>query len=514
MKEVSKNTLMKRLLVVPLVCALFAMPLWGADDHDHDHPAETLPRPGAGARPADSGAGESCTASPVALAAFANGERYDFNSVVSLISSPLCAVVHRQVSAAAISQGVNFNKSGPFRLDTYAKTLVSGPGGSVSLMDQTLARSIPQTLAENPLTSAELLPLLGQVSLLSPTAARSVLTTLIHQETQEADRKMSGVKASLAPAIAADLAVSLLRMGVLEPAIAADLGESVEDLALTVQADSLAKFFRGLAAAANAEPGLAATFNLSASALNRGVQKGKTGFNDDQQARLLRAVFEAVLASVSGSGALEPGAAELNEAMESLVEGQPLTLTALKKLWRVATQILSKSSTQSALAEALAGSLTPQVVFLRADVRESLLAAAVNYPVVARAIQQAFVDSWVKGWKKMSDGEMSVAAFNRLRVTYFEPFVPRLLDCPPDSIDPLFIRAVARWGILKESDIEKKLPRLFLAQLEKKDKASQAALKDESAEGSARALASSFSLLWSLHTAHLPVLNRWVKKNE
>src|SRR5690606_31599292 len=127
--------------------------------------------------------------------------------------------------------------------------------------------------------SSEMLPLLGQLSLLSPTAARTTLTTLIRQEAENADAKLAQAKADLKPAIAADLAVSLLRMGVLDPVVASDLSGAVEELALTVQADSLGKFFRGLAAAAAADAALAPTFNQSATALNRGVQKGKETLN-------------------------------------------------------------------------------------------------------------------------------------------------------------------------------------------------------------------------------------------
>jgi hypothetical protein len=494
------------------LCLIPAAGLFAADDHDHDHPVGPSLPPRQGAKSNGQGSQDSCSASPSALADFANGENYDFNSVVSMIASPLCAVVHRQVSKAAISQGVKFISSGPYKLDGYAKTIVNGPGSSVTLLDQTLGRTIPQILAENPLSSAELLPLLGQLSLLSPSAARASLTQLIQQEAQEADRKLAGAKAALAPAISADLAVSLLRMGILEPVIAADLGEAVEDLALTVQADSLAKFFRGLAAAATADPNLAAAFNSSASALNRGVQKGSSAFTDDQQARLLRAVFEAVAASTSG--ALEPGSAELNESVATLIDGKPLTLTALKKLWLQAMRVLSKSPTQQALADAVAASLTEQMVFLRSDVREPLLTAATLYPQLSLAIQKCLALAWGRGWKKLQDGQISVDAFNRLRVTYFEPFIPRILDASTESLDPFFIRAIVKWGLLKDSEVEKKLPRLFLAQLERRNKSVQAAIQDPTAERLIQSHVENFSVNWSLHHAYLPVLNRWVKKNE
>ncbi len=483
-----------------------------ADDHDHERGKASPARPTQGK--GGSGASDGCAASPSRLADFANGEKYDFNSVVTFITNPICAGVHAQLSRAAIAEGVSFNKAGPYKLDQYAKSLTQGPSGTASNVDQILGKTIPQTLTENPLTSSELLPLLGQLSLLSPTAARATLTTLIRQETESADQRLSQAKADLKPAIAADLAVSLLRMGVLDPVVASDLGEAVEEMALTVQADSLARFFRGLAAAATADVALAPTFNQSATSLNRGVRNGKETLSDEQQGRLLQAVFEAVRSSVGGTGLLEPGSAELNESVQTLVEGRPLTLTSLHKLWREATRLLAVSPTQPALAEAVAASLTPQMVFLRADARDLLLVASVNYPVLATAVQQNFVYAWMKAWDRMSQGEMSVRNFNRLKAAYFEPMVPKILDFPPDSIDTQWLRSANRWGLIKDQDIEKKFPRLFLAQLEKRDRSAKAALADDSAEASLRALSDSFAVVWSLHQVHLPILNRWVKKHE
>ncbi len=486
-----------------------------ADEHDHDHdaPAKPAPRPSVQKRPSEAG-GEGCGASPSGLASFANGEKYDFNSVVGFITSPACAAVHWQVSQAAIDEGVRFQSSGPFRLDQYAKSRSKGASGTVTAVDQTLGKVIGPLLSENPLSSAEMLPLLGQLALLSPSAARTTLTTLIRQETEAADRKLATANESLKPAIASDLAVSLLKMGVLDPAVASDLGDSVEDLALTVQADSLGKFFRGLAAAASVDGSLAPAFNLSATALNRGVRKGQAGMSSDQQARLLQAVFEAVRASSGAGGQLEPGSIELNEAVGSLAKGQSLSVTSLKKLWKEATRILSQSTTQTALADSVAASLTPQMVFLKPQMRDQLLVAAASYPVLAFAIQQNFVDAWTKAWNRMSQTELSLSAFNRLRVTYFEPFVPKILDFPSESIDVKWMRAANRWGLIKDSEVEKKFPRLFLAQLERRDRAIKPLAKESTPDAQMKSFSENLAILWALHQAHLPILHKWVKRNE
>lgn len=500
---------MKQLICFTFLLAVMA---WGADDHDHDHDAPKPGRPTVGK--ASGGGDEGCNANPSRLADFANGDKFDFNSVVSFITSPACAVVHQQVAKAAIAEGINWNTSGPFRLDNHARNLTTGPSGTASSLDQILGKTIPAALGDNPLTSAELLPLLGQLSILSPTAARVTLSTLIRQEAQVADSKIASAKPGLKPAVSTDLAVSLLRMGILDPVVASDLGEAVEEMALTVQADSLGKFFRGLAAAATADATLAPTFNLSATALNRGVQKGKNVMTADQQARLLQAVFDAVRAAVGGSGLLEPGSSELNEALGTLVDGKSLTVTSLRRVWREATRILSQSPSQPALADAVAASLTPQMVFLRDDVKSQLLQASLNYPQLGRAVQQNFIYAWVKAWNRMAEGGMPVSNFNRLKTGYFETMVPRILDLPPDTIEVAFLRALNRWGLIKDEDIEKKFPRLFLAQLEKRDRANKAFAGDESAENAMRTLASSLAVVTSLYQVHLPVLNRWVKRHE
>jgi hypothetical protein len=502
-----KNTMKLLCLAFFITAVCFA-----GDDHDHDHDA---PKPGRPTIGKQAGPGEEgCNASPARLADFANGDKFDFNSVVTFITSPACAVVHQQVSKAAMAEGIKWTSSGPFRLDNHARSLTTGPSGAASNLDQILGKTIPAALGENPLTSAELLPLLGQLSILSPTAARVTLSTLIRQEAQSADGKIAAAKPGLKLALATDLAVSLLRMGILDPTVLSDLGEAVEEMALTVQADSLGKLFRGLAAAATADATLAPSFNFSATALNRGVQKGKKTLSSDQQSRLLQAVFDAVRAAVGGSGLLEPGSSELNEALATLVDGKTLTVTSLRRVWKEATRILSQSPSQPALADAVAASLTPQMVFLRDDVKGQLLQASLNYPQLGHAVQQNFVYAWVKAWNRMAEGGMPVSNFNRLKAGYFEPMVPKILDFPPDSIDVAFLRALGRWGLIKDEDIEKKFPRLFLAQLEKRDKAMKTFAGDESPENAMRSLATSLAVVTALYQVHLPVLNKWVRRHE
>ncbi len=497
--------------------AFLALPCAGLAGDEHDHEHEKNP-PAKGGRPAATKAEvqeeDTCGASPQRLAEFANGEKYDFNSVVTFITSPTCAVMHAPIARAAMAEGIKWRSSGPMRLDQHARNLTKGAPALVSNLDQALGKSIPGELVENPLPSSELLPLLGQLSLLSPTAARSTLTTLIRQEAEQGDAKLSAAKPNLKPALAAELAVSLLKMGVLDPTVSSDLADAVEEMALSVQADSLGKFFRGLAAAATADATLAPTYNLQASALNRGVQKSKPNLQAEDQGRLLQAVFEAVRSAVAGSGMLEPGAAELNDALKVLAEGKAIGMTSLRRLWKEATQALSQSPTQPALADAVAASLTPQMVFLRADVKKLLLAAAANYPSLSHAVQQQFVYAWAKAWQRMVDRKMDIGDFNRVKSVYFEPVAAQILEFPPDLIDARFLLALSRWGLVTEDQVEKKFPRLFLAQLEVREKELRRGMNEDSPENTVRSLASSLGVLTSLYQVYLPVLSRWVQKNE
>ena len=501
---------MSRLLT--LLFFAIALPLWAGDDHDHENTPTKPARPAVG-RPTQS-ASEGCTASPAKLAQFANGEKYDFSSVVSLITHPACAVVHAQVSKAAMDEGIKWNTSGPYRLDNHARSVTTGPSGTASNVDQILGKTIPGVLREHPQSTAELLPLLGQLALLSPSAARVTLSTVIRQETETGEQKIESAQEGLKPTLATDLAVSLLRMGVLDPVVSSDLAGAVEEMALTVQADSLGKFFKGLAAAATADATLAPTFNLTAGALNRGVKRGGKVQNDDQKARLLEAVFESVRAAVAGSGLLEPGSSELNEAVGTLVQGKSITLTSLRKLWKEAVKLLAQSPSQPALAQAVAASLTDQMVFLKDDLKTPLMAAAGNYPVLAKAVQQSFVFAWVKAWNSMAESGLAVSTFNRLKVGYFEPLVAKILEFPPAALDTRFLAALQEWSLLKDDDIEKRFPRLFLSQLERRDKAVAENAKENSPENAMRSLATDMAVVSSLFQVHLPVLNRWVKKHE
>lgn len=519
----SVSRLIVGVLVTCLMVVQTATAAPGGDDHDHDHPEKGGPAKG-GPKPAP-GRGrtgdtpsrrgdEGCPVNPVGLADFANGERYDYANMVTYLTNPTCQGAARQISLAALSYGVTFTDKPPFRLDNFAKALPKVDLESAKRIEMSLDKSIPSLLRANPMSSSDLLPLLGQLSLLSPGAARATLANVIQQELYAGDSRILVEGKKGRDAAAADLARTLVRLGANESAIASEMAENVEDMALLAQADSLARIFRALSAAATMDASLVPTFNLSAGALNRGVQRGKKLFVSADKAALLTALFTAVRASMAGTGALEPGAAELNEALAALLGETPLTATNLRKLWKEAVKILTQSPSQTALAEAISLSLTPQVIFLLPEDMEQLLVAARSYPQVAGAIQANFLLAWNRVWNDLHDGRIKVKTFNRMKEKYFEPLVAEILDLDPYLIDSFWLREVTRRGLVQDEDIEKRFPRFVLAFLDRREKASKAAAVEPGPEPMLASMAENFAVTWTLNSVHVPALLKWVKKYE
>lgn len=522
------TALINRRVQAFLACILIGHGTAGfaGEDHDHDLPGKKAPAAGSPAPPPASAPKlgprtsaptaerptEGCPVSPGSLAAFANGEAYEFSSMVTYLANPLCAANSRQLAQSAIREGISFNTSGPFRMDNFAASVTKGDADSLKRTDIVLGNSVPALLRMNPMTSQDLLPLLGQFAVLSPRAARSTLANIIQQELYSGDNL---IQASPGSDVAArDLASTLMKLGAYEPSIASELAESIEDMALMSQADSLAQMFRALSAAATVEASLVPTFNLSASAINRGVQRGKNLFVASDKAAMTKTVFTGIQAALKGKDALEAGATELNEALAALLNGAPLQVTTLKKFWKEAVRILAATSTQTALAEAVAFSLNPQMIFLLPEDMGRLLTAAKNYPEIAGSIQANFLSAWKKLWVDLHDGKVKVLTFNRMKSKYFEPLVAEILELDPYLIDSFWLREVTRRGLVQDADVEKRFPRLVLAYLERRDKASRATASDGGLEPTMASMTENFAVLWSLSQVHVPALLKWVKKYE
>ena len=436
----------------------------GVKDVPIDNPSV---RAQAGADKQD-GAPPQCRVRPSALASFANDDpRKDFSSMVAFLTAPECSSAAPEIAQMAISSGVSFSGKGPIRLDNFARGLASNSLASSKRLDLDLRKSIPAMLAGQSLSAREMLPLLGKVSLLSQSSGRYLLGKLNVQELYAGDDLLKAQSGQGAEVVAAELAKTLVRLGAGENLIASEMAENVEEMALLAQADSLGKYFRALSAAATAEATLIPTFNLSAGALNRGVQRGAKFYRNDDSDLLLASVFSAITSAIQGSPSLETGAAELNEACGVLMSGEPLTATGLKSMWGQVMWILSLTTTQNSLAEAVALSLTPEFVFMVPSRQHDLMAASRNYPQIAGAVQNTFLKSWAKMWHGAHSGQLALSQFNHMKRQYFEPMVVDILDWNPYLIDPVWLSTVVSAGLVRDEDIEKRFPRYVLAFLER-----------------------------------------------
>ncbi len=524
-------------------CLSHMLPVYGDDDHDHDKlngpPSATLPNgnapkvpgaqtppspvkipphedrprttaPGPGPRPS----GGNCRVSPGSLTSFANGENYNYGDMVTYLTSPDCREESKAISSFAIQNGVDFKTTGPFRLDGFAQQLKNNQLENSRRVEILLGQSIPNQLRINPLGSSELLPLIGQLSLLSPKAARAAMANLIEQELYQGDTQLQQLSGSDKEGVANDLARMVMTLGGTQPAIVSEISESVEDMALLSQADSLGKIFRSLSAVSVAEPSLSPTFNTTAGAFNRGIQRRTDSLGKANRKNMLFTAFTGIQSAIKGGEALEPGANELNEAMSALLQGAPLQATQLKQLWKDIIRVLAGTSSQSALAQAVGLSIKPQYVFLPADEIGKLLQASRNYPELAGALQQNFLLSWKQQWDDLHEGKLKVRTFNKLKDKIFEPLVAELLELDPYLVDPQWLHEVTRRGLVSDSDIEKRFPRLVLANLERREKAARQMVQDQGVEPTILSMSENLAVVWALSQTEVPALLRWVKKNE
>ena len=342
----------------------------------------------------------------------------------------------------------------------------------------------------------------------------AAMANLIEQELYQGDTQLQQLSGSDKEGVANDLARMVMTLGGTQPAIVSEISESVEDMALLSQADSLGKIFRSLSAVSVAEPSLSPTFNTTAGAFNRGIQRRTDSLGKANRKNMLFTAFTGIQSAIKGGEALEPGANELNEAMSALLQGAPLQATQLKQLWKDIIRVLAGTSSQSALAQAVGLSIKPQYVFLPADEIGKLLQASRNYPELAGALQQNFLLSWKQQWDDLHEGKLKVRTFNKLKDKIFEPLVAELLELDPYLVDPQWLHEVTRRGLVSDSDIEKRFPRLVLANLERREKAARQMVQDQGVEPTILSMSENLAVVWALSQTEVPALLRWVKKNE
>ncbi len=500
----SKNLNVKILII----CLCFIQSLLLAEN-EHD---SSMSRPKIGRLEEDSSAQEpKCYVKPSSLVNFANGESYDFTSLVTFLTSSPCINSSTEIAKIAMSYDIRFSNKAPFRLDYWAKNYGSLSNESLKKRELQIQQNISSLYRLTNLTSSETFPLIGQLAILSPSAARFMLSKAIEKELFNASDVINSSNDRQSAAV--NLSKTLLKLGATEAVLASEMARSVEEMALLCQADSLVRYFRALSAATGVEAHLIPTHNITSSAFYRGIKKKDLlSFSNTEREKMLNAVFEAIYSSVTSSSELESSIAELNESLGILIKDSPLTITSLKNLYKEAIHVLSLTDSQEFLSTAVAKSLTPESVFLLKEYRQDLVNAAKRYPEIAGAIQKTFLESWEKMWKDLSSNHISVAKFNRIKNKYFEPYVKLILEWPNDLIDYKWLSIVLANKLVEDEDIEMRFPKLVLSLLEKRDTINKEAANTNELSPLVSSLAENMAILWSLSRLHIPALQNWVKK--
>ncbi len=457
---------------------------------------------------------ENCKINAGDISKFANGEGYNFNSVVDLVAKPACAPFSNAIVAQEIAQGVNFNRT-PFHLDGFSKGYSNLTIDGKRSVERGIQKNVAAALRSTPLSNRELLPVLGQLALLSPKSARSMLAYLITQElvSQELEGKKGLIEGKdLVPAI--DIVRTLKKFGAEESLIVAELSNNVEEMAATSQADSLGQVLTGLALAARELDQFSLAFNSSAEAFKRGVKQSVEQYTDEERGNLLKAGFSAANASAGYSPSIEPGAQEINEVLGLLLRGQALDETTLKTVWRKVVEVAAASPGQTALAQALALSLTSEVIYLPKKDRDKVLECAKEHRSVAVAVQESFLEAWRDSRAQLRARKLKVVKFNERKEKFFEPWVSGTLELEVSSITPAWIKEVVNLGLVNDDNIQAKFPRFVLALMNENENASKKLVLEGGVEPMIETAMTSFNILWNLTDIYVPALNEWAKRHD
>ena len=504
---------------------LLASPCIGAgpsgappDDHEtpssNEGPTQRKGRQSADKLPERNRSAGSCNVDPGELAEFANGETFHFEALTDFLSDPSCQGNSREsIAKEAVRIGVKFSETGALRLDGFAKNILLSSTPSAA-GEAALRNAVPPFLRSDTSSAKELLPLLGQLALLSPTAARFTLAEIQQRELAIGDTRLSQSPPSVREKVAKELALSLVNLGADKRELASEFASSVEELALLAQADSLARLFRALSAAAAVESGLVTTLNLSAGAFNRGVQRGLPVFGERELEGLRKTAQQSARIALKEGSSQSVANSEFNESLAALLGDKPLTKEQLKRYWEEIVQLLGNSRAHVALSEAVGASLTDEILFLDADHLGALIRAADLYPELGSRVQVVFVDAWEGAWTKVGDGSLPVKEWRIWKQKYAIPFGAALLSLDPASLKYEVMRRLARFDLITDDEIEKRLPRQVLTLLNRR----LDLVNDKDPErGLDRALASlggNFAVSWTLQNVQLPILMEWVRKQE
>lgn len=494
-------------LVVFLVAVFLTLTASGGEA-DHDHGGHS---PGGAAQTTEVTDGR-CQVSPKRLADFANGESYDFPNLVTFITQPSCRASSREISRAAVAQGVDFTPDPPFKLSQYASSISKTDLESARNVDIALSKTVPQILRGELPDAKRMLPIIGQLSLLSGKAAQTALTYVINQEIATGDQRLQSAASYEKPQVSSQLAAALVRLGANTPMIAGELASSVEEMVLLQQGDTVAGYFRALAAASGVESSLVPTFQASSAAASRGAKKAA---KMNPNGEVLKALFIALQATLETGSGLENSLGDFNDALEALLLGRALTDSQLKVLWQAVVRLLSSTPTQSGLADAVARGLTPSVMYLKEGSRAEFLRAALQYPQLARQLQRQFIDGYEQMWSRMHSRTMAVAAFNRIQAQYYRPYVAGILDLNPEDIDLVWARYCMDQQLVGNEDVERRFPKVVLSLLSREARNSENVefIATDVDRGIA-SLARKLNLSYSLQTVLIPALDEWIASYE
>ncbi len=479
----------------------------GTPDHDVTKPLKKGPRKIGVKSP-----GEDPCLGGRGLAAFANGDDYNMEGMVSFLTDSSCQERQPQIVRDALSQRISFNEA-PFRLKQLASNFDPASLQSVEQTNQTLVRVVPMLLKEHPLTNNAVLPILGQVAVLSQPAARKILAEMIQTELVSSDSLMKTSNREKGN-LASDLAKTILAYGASSPLIAAEISEATEEMALSAQVDSLGKVLSALAEAARAEVELIPTLELSVGGTRRGLEKGQTFLSAQEKQSLLKVLFERIKPNFLAEPEFDGVSSDYNRAFKVLLKNKTLTQTALRDAWRECLQILSVNRNQSALAVALGLSLTGDMVYLNQSEKQLLLMASNNYRFLAVAVQRSFLAAWNEAWDNLHDQKLPPGLFNSRKDKYFIPTVEGILELDPEFIEREWIKFAWEKGFVKDEQIETRFPKILLVQLKRRENSLKKLMVDSSLQSQMTALAESLAVGRFLSSVQVPALNGWIKKNE
>lgn len=446
------------------------------------------------------------------LAAFANGDDFNMGGMIAFLTDSSCQERQSYIVRDALSQRIAFNEE-PFRLRQVASTFNPGSLQSVEQANQTLLRMVPVVLKDHPMTNDAILPILGQVAVLSQSAARKIISEMIQNELIAADTLMKTSNREKG-VLAGDLAQTLLAYGANSPVIASEMAEATEEMALSAQVNSLARILSGLAEAAQADGTLIPTLETTVGGARRGVEKAQNFADEKNNLAVLKVFFERIKMAFLAEPEFDGVSADYDRALKVLIKNRSFNQTGLREAWKECLKVLATNRLQASLAQAMALSLTGDLVYLNAQDKTLLFSSANNYKSIAVAVQRSFLAAWNEAWANVNQGRIPPQLFNQRKERYFTPTVGAVLELEPDFIEHEWLRFVWEKGFVKDEQVESRFPKLLMVQLKRREQALKNLNYDSSFSNMVSAFIENMEVARDLSSVELPALHQWIKKQE